>query len=257
MRLRLSFFILAASLTAGSARTAEPVRLTPQPALGAGLAAFPRIAAPAAFPHTAAPDDPASQRINQALTAADARLRAAAKDCRANASDPKDADWQRTVAVAMAGPGYLALIASDDLFCGGAHPDADRFALAYDLRTGTQLNWERLLPKTLAGKATLDTAADGTRLGVLASPALTALYLQLAKPDADCAPALRDTDLQFILWPDATRQGVAMQPSGLPHVIAACGTDVVVPLATARMLGVDPALLDAIAAGHQTVTPKP
>lgn len=244
MNFRLSCVILTVALAAGPARSAEPVpiRLAPQPAVGAGLPAFPRIAGP---------DSPASQRINQALTAADARLRVAAKDCVANASDPKDADWQRTVTVPMRGPGYLTLVASDSLDCGGAHPDSDSFALAYDLRTGTPLNWEKLLPKTLAGKATLDTAADGTRLGVLASPALTALYLKLSKPDADCASALHDTDLHFILWPDAARQGVAMQPSGLPHVIAACGNDAVIPLATLRGLGVEPALLDAIAAGHQ------
>jgi hypothetical protein len=242
MRLRLSYLILAVVLAAGPARSAEPIRLAPQPAIGAGLPAFPRIAAP---------DGPATQRINQALTAADARLRAAAKDCAANAADPKDADWQRTITVPMRGPVYLTLVATDSLFCGGAHPDSDSFALAYDLRTGAPLNWERLLPKTLAGKATLDTAADGTRLGVLASPALTALYLKLSKPDADCGSALRDADLQFMLWPDAARQGVAMQPSGLPHVIAACGDDAVIPLATLRTLGVEPAVLDAIAAGHQ------
>jgi hypothetical protein len=206
-----------------------------------------------AFPRIAAPEGPASQRINQALTAADTRLRAAAKDCDAsNASaDPKDAAWKRSVAVAMRGPGYLALVASDDLYCGGAHPDTDSFALTYDLRTGAPLNWERLLPKALAGKATLDSAADGTKLGVMASPALTALYLKLSKPDADCASALRDTDLHFMLWPDAAREGVALQPSGLPHVIAACGDDAVIPLTTLRMLGVEPALLDAIAAGHK------
>lgn len=250
MHLRLSCFMLAcfmlaASLAAGSARSAEPdtVRLAVQPGLGAGLAAFPRIAAP---------EGPASQRINQALTAADARLRTAAEDCDTSSAsaDPKDAGWQRSVTVAMRGPGYLALVASDDLFCGGAHPDTDSFALAYDVRTGAPLNWERLLPKALAGKATLDSAADGTRLGVMASPALKALYLKLSKPDADCTSALQDTDLQFMLWPDAAREGVAMQPSGLPHVIAACGTDAVIPLATLRTLGVEPALLDAITAGH-------
>lgn len=248
MSLRLSCFILVLSLVAGSARSAPPdaARLVAGPALGAGLMAFPRIAAP---------DGAASQRINKALSAADDRLRAAAKDCDAGASGPaadqKDAGWQRSVTAAMRGPGYLALVASDDLFCGGAHPDTDSFALAYDLGTGAPLNWERLLPKTLAGKASLDTAADGTRLGVMASPALTALYLKLSKPDADCGPALRDTELQFMLWPDAAREGVAMEPSGLPHVIAACGTDAVIPLATLRSLGVEPALLDAIAAGHK------
>ena len=113
------------------------------------------------------------------------------------------------------------------------------------------MNWERLLPKTLAGTASLDEAGDGTPLGVVASPALTALYLKLEKPDADCAETLQDTDLHFMLWPDAANDGVTMAPSGLPHAFAACGEDATIPLATLRTLGVEPALLDAIAAGHK------
>jgi hypothetical protein len=239
--------LLVASLMAPPARSAEPdsVSLALQPALGLDLAAFPRIA-PA--------DGAASERINQALTSADTRARAADSDCRADAheaqADPKDAGWQRTVTVAMRGPGYLSLVASDNWFCGGPYPSAAIFALAYDLRTGAPLNWERLLPKTLVGKASLDTAGDGTRLGVVESPALKALYVKLAKPDTDCAPVLRDSALKFMLWPDAARAGIAVQPTDLPHVVAACATDVVIPLATLRTLGADAALLGAIAAAH-------
>ena len=243
-----AYLVSAASLAAGSAPSAEPepIRLVAQPALGTDLAAFPRIAAPV---------DPVSQQINQALANTDVRVRDAAKQCHADASafqaDMKDAGWQRTVTVAMRGAGYLALVASDNWYCGGAHPDTGQFALAYDLRNGAALNWERLLPKSLAGTASLDTAGDGTRLGVVASPTLKALYLKLMKPDADCGQALRETELQFMLWPDAAREGVAMEPSGLPHVIAACGGDAVIPVGTLRTLGVAPALVEAIAAGHK------
>jgi hypothetical protein len=247
-----------------------PIQLIAQPTLSIGLAGFPRIASPAASspaassPAASSPtatgvlpagDAHVVARINQGLAEADSRARDAAKSCEADARnakvDSKDPAWQRSVTVAMRGPAYLSLVASDAWYCGGAYPDADSFALAYDLRTGAPLNWARLLPKTLVGTASLDTAGDGTRIGVAASPALTKLYLTLLKPDADCASALREGELQFMLWPDAARAGVAMRPSGLAHAIAACGDDAVIPLATLRTLGAEPALLDAIEAGHR------
>jgi hypothetical protein len=279
--------LMTASVAAEPAAAAEPVpiRLIAQPDLGAGLAAFPRIASAASSGAASEGDAHAVARINQALADADSRLRAAAKDCQAQAhegqtsgaqageaqaggaqangaqadgaqtvgtqANPQDAGWQRSVTVAMIGPFYLSLVASDQWDCGGAYPDAASFALEYDLRTGSPLNWARLLPKALVGTASLDTAGDGTRIGVAASAALTKLYLTLAKPDADCASALREADLQFMLWPDAARDGVAMQPSGLPHAIAACGDDAVIPLATLRTLGAEPGLVSAIEAGHR------
>ena len=245
MRIRFSCLVLMLSLGSAGATEPDPVLLVAQPALATDLAAFPRIAAP---------DGPASQRINQALAKSDARIRDAIRQCHADAAesqgDAKGGEWQRSLTVAMRGAGYLALVASDNWYCGGAYPDAGQFALAYDMRTGAPLNWERLLPKALLGTASLDTAGDGTQLGVVASPALKALYLKLVKPDADCGSALRENDLQFMLWPDAAREGVAMAPSGLPHVIAACGDDAVIPVATLRTLGVAPGLVEAITAAH-------
>jgi hypothetical protein len=282
MSLLAPSLLRTASVAAEPAAAAQPmpIRLIAQPDLGAGLAAFPRIASAASSGAASEGDAHAVARINQALADADSRLRAAAKDCQAQAheahadggqvggaqaggakaggvqasgagADPQDSGWQRSVTAAMIGPFYLSLVASDQWYCGGAYPDAASFALGYDLRTGSPLNWARLLPQALVGTASLDTAGDGTRIGVAASAALTKLYLTLVKPDADCASALRETDLQFMLWPDAARDGVAMQPSGLPHAIAACGDDAVIPLATLRTLGAEPGLVAAIEAGHR------
>ena len=116
--------LMAVSLAAGLARASEPstIQLAAQPPLGAGVAAFPRIAAA---------DGPALRRINRALANGDARMLAAAKDCRAQAVEaqtPEGDPWQRTVTVAMRGPGYLVLVAHEDWYCGGAHPDNDAFA---------------------------------------------------------------------------------------------------------------------------------
>ncbi len=237
---------LAAGPTAAEEPATTPIRLVAQPAISAQLAAFPRVAEPVG---------PQEQRVNQALTNADARVRAAAAQCHEAAieaqADAGDAGWQRSVTVAMRGPRYLAVVASDSWYCGGPYPSAASFALAYDLRTGAPLNWERLLPKALVHTAALNSAGDGTRLGVVASPALKALYMKVAKVESDCVPVLQDADLQFILWPDAQREGVALEPSGLAHAIAACGPDAVIPLPTLRQLGAEPALLDAISAAHK------
>lgn len=227
------------------------IRLAPQPDIAPHVGALPRIIAPRG---------PQTDRINRALAAADARVLDSAQQCRSQLQqsghvvDP-EAEWQRSVSVAMQGPRYLAFVLADSWDCGAAYPSVAQFPLAYDLRTGAPLNWQKLLPRTLAAQATLDTAGDGTRLGVIASPALTALYLQeagarIAQVDAGCTAALHDTSMEFVLWPDAQRDGVALQPSNLPHVMAACGVDAVLPLATLRRLGAAPDLLDAIAAAH-------
>jgi hypothetical protein len=199
-----------------------------------------------AFPRIAVPQDAQIPRINQALTAADARVLSSVQDCHAQLApaggDVKDGGWTRAIRVAMRGPRFLAMEALDSWYCGGSYPSTDNFVLAYDLRTGSPLNWERLLPKALMQSATLDTAGDGTSLGVVASPKLTELCMQYAKLDPDCTAALHDTGLQFMLWPDAGHDGIAIGPTGLPHVI---------PLSVARGLGVSPGLLDAIDAAHK------
>ena len=217
-----------------------PVTLKSLPPLAKDVAAFPRIAAPA---------DAAAQRINLALDRQDKVVKSAAKDC------PHDG-WSRDITVAMRGPRYLALTAQDSWECGGAHPDASRLVLVYDLATGSPVNWARLLPATMIQSATLDTAGDGTRIGVIQSRALQDDYVKARTSDPkdpldpDCKDVVQDPDLKFNLWPDAQAGGVRIEPEGLPHVVAACGDSVPIPTAVLRKMGVQPALLDAIDSAH-------
>lgn len=239
------------TVAAGTVAAATVARLVPQPGITAGVDAFPRLAS----------GEPGAAAINTALSAADARVRAAAADCRAalTASNPGPGRvaWTRRVTVAMRGPGYLVLVAEDYADCGGLYPNANRFALVYDLQTGRSPNWSRLLPKSWVPALTVGTGLDDTPIGMVQSPALNALYLTeaqaaAAKVDARCLEDLRQMAGPFVLWPDARQGGIVMQPTGLPHASAACGVPALLGVATLRRHGVQPALLESIATAHRT-----
>ncbi|APH54728.1 putative secreted protein [Granulibacter bethesdensis] len=212
---------------------AEGVTLHQQTAIAPDIAAFPRPEG----------NTPALQRINKALDKADARVLSAAKGCKGNASEDsltKADGWSRKISVTMNGPTYLSYFVSDFASCGGAHPDYGFFPLVYNLETGSPVNWGRTLPASLIGKASLDSAEDGTQLGVVQSAALMKLY-RAAYPlkgnadlDADavkeCLASVLTDEVPFMLWPDAKQHALMIQPSGLPHVVAACAVSV--PLTT-------------------------
>jgi hypothetical protein len=217
----------------------EPVVLKPSALVAKDVAAFPRLAA----------SDAVAQKINQALARRDAQVKSTARDC-------PGGGWSRSVSVAMRGPRYLALVARDSWDCGGAHPDAAALVLVYDLSTGSPVNWARLLPPGIIQAATLDTAGDGTPIGVIQSKALQDYYVkarisnQKDPLDPDCKDVVTDPALKFNLWPDAAAGGLALEPEGLPHVVLACGDSVVVPLADLRKMGVQAGLVDAIETAH-------
>jgi hypothetical protein len=241
---RLCLVLLAASVgQAYAGHDSGAIRLSKPKSVTRHVAAFPRLAVGA---------EPASiARINNALTQADGRVRKAARDCQQ--ADRKHANWTRKISVPMQGPRYLSLIATDDYFCGGAHPDNSTVALVFDLDTGLLADWAKLLPD-LAQHTGTDTAGDGSTLGTIASQKLADLYKDAAKhsgSDPACADALKDTELNFILWPDAKQDGLTVQPAGLPHVIASCGPATTIPVKTLKTLDGNAELLDAIEAAHQ------
>jgi hypothetical protein len=229
------------SMAVNQAAAADPpVALKKSPPVAKNVDAFPRIAAPA---------DPAAQRINQALDRRDAQVKTAAKEC-------SNGDWERAVSVPMRGPRYLALTAQDSWDCGGPHPDDSLLVLVYDLSTGSPVNWTRLLPASMVQTSTLDTAGDGTKIGVIGSRVLQDFYIKALSSDPknplnpDCHEVLNEPDLKFNVWPDAKAGGIAIQPEGLAHVLAPCVSSVVVPISDLRKMGVQPALLDAIESAH-------
>ena len=142
------------------------VRMQVPPAIEQGVAALPLIADPA---------DAAETRINAALQRLDQSVRRSITACKAHSG--QSSDWERSVEVPMRGPGFISFVITDDVYCGGAHPDLSNMAIVYDLRTGAPVDWTRLLPPSLTGKLALADGADGTKMVTLASPRLNALFL--------------------------------------------------------------------------------
>ena len=233
-----------------AADTASPVTLSWSKPLGKDLAALPRIAAPLS---------PQTVKINAALARGDARARAAATDCRASAKESinKEAgDWGRSVTAPFRYGPWLSIVASDDWFCGGAYPDTDTLPLTYDLEAGAPLDWRKLLPAAFTGKASTDTAGDGTVVGRLASPAITALYKRrvLGGMDADgrkdCASWFDEDELPVVLWLDADQQAVVIQTTAFPHAGRACAEEVNLSPADLAKIGAAPRLIALLKAAH-------
>jgi len=235
-------FLATSTSQARAVNDSSSIKLKKLPPVAINVAAFPRLVAGA---------DPAIvERINKLLARGDGRVRNAARDCLRMGR--KRADWSRKVSVTMQGPRYVSFVASDDYYCGGAYPDTSTVALVFDLNTGGLVDWAKLLPE-LAQRTGADTAGDGSTLGTVSSDRLSDLYRDLAKRgggEPECVDALKETEMNFLLWPDAKQDGLVVQPD-LAHVIAACGPALPIPLETLRSLGVDAGFLKAIAAAHR------
>jgi hypothetical protein len=225
--------VALAALGVAAAYAAGPAALKPSPPVAPGIAAFPRL--------VARPGDRAAARINRALAGADA-----APGC----GDDKGS-WRRTVRVTMRGPRYLSLLASDDWYCGGAYPDYSNTALVYDLATGAPVDWRRLLPSAVVERAAPDPGGGDAAPVLVTSSVLRRLYAAAKPTDIkECADVLTDAaafDSRFMVWPDAASDGLAIQLTTLPHVVAACGPPITLALPELRKLKVDPGLLAAIA----------
>jgi hypothetical protein len=152
----------------------------------------------------------------------------------------------------MRGPRYLSFSVGGSQDCGGAHPDSGSAAFIYDLTTGSPVNWQRLLPKSMVQGTSRDTDINGATIAFVTSKPLQELKAEAAANsiDPDCKDAVTDPKLQLSLYPDAKAGGLAVQPGDFPHVIVACADTIVIPTATLRPLGVDAGLLDAIDAAH-------
>lgn len=231
---------LALVLATGAA-AAEPVRLT----RGASAAALPRVAAPL---------NPATAKINAALTRLDRRWAGFVKNCVAGG---KDNEASRRVEVTMRGPRYLGLVVHDEASCGGAHADTSRTALTYDLETGRPVDWRQLLGPRLATASAVDNVIDGALIGLVGSPELRRLYVRTLEASGgepadwwkDCDDVLADPELRFSVWPDAKTHALMLEPE-LAHAVQACGDDAAISPATLRTFGASPDLVSALVAGR-------
>lgn len=242
----LPLFGTAASAQDTAAERVDVV-LQPQPAINDNSVAFPRVAG----------SSDTVQRINANLNTVDADLRKAIQGCEQDARESGgNAGWTRTVDVTMRGPRFLSMVARDDPFCGGAHPNADTLALVFDLDTGRPVDWRRLLPPSLAPSARRVKGLGGSREGLVMSPRLLSLYRSHypAKPkDIDpanrneCRDSVQDG---FTIWTDARTHGLIIQPTAQNFAAAACAVPISLPISLLAQLGADPALVTALQAAH-------
>jgi hypothetical protein len=234
----------------GAASAEAALTLKAQPAFGKQADALPRIAGTSA----------SIRKINAALARGDARLKKAIGECRdsARSMDAPGWSWTRQVSAPMRGPAFVSVIAQDEYDCGGAHPDGSTLALTYDLSTGGPIDWSHYLPAKYAAEQGRSTASDGTIVGTVTARALLDWYRVVALEQldaslkADCKDVLDGSVQGVVLWIDARRGGVALQAADLPHVVAACAAQVVMPLSELRKLGASAKLIDAIDTAHRT-----
>jgi hypothetical protein len=115
---------------------------TSRPAkLRADVAAFPKIVAPAGS---------AQRRINATLAGLDADVVRNIKECRGDTRGTPafPGYWKRSIALTMAGPRFLSFTVDDAVDCGGAHPNEAVWPVVFDLETGADPDWTRLLPRS-------------------------------------------------------------------------------------------------------------
>jgi hypothetical protein len=240
--------------------SAGNIQLSPVKELSKGVEAWPLIVNPAT---------PAEQRVNATLTRLNLRLAQALRECDAGAldeakpmgtagkgQDSTSEDWSRTIKVTMTGPRFLSLVATDEIDCGGAHPNSDVMAMVFDMTTGTPVNWPAQFPQSAGASSFVDLVGDGSKVGALVLPALLKMYAAAASEE--CKDAFQDPQ-SFLIWPDAQHGTLVVQAFDLPHVTQACANEFGLTMEQARKLGFDESVLSAIEQAHHQIaaTPKP
>jgi hypothetical protein len=242
------FILVGCCLQIAGAPAAErEVRLRLLPDIARDLPAFPRIADPV---------DEAERNVNVALDGLDAAVRKAAKECKREAK--RRASWERVLGVPITAPGFLSFYFANHVFCGGAHPSYGTAAIVFDLRSGTPVDWTKLLPPSLAGEVALREISDGSRVATLSSAGLHRLYLDSYRPrtgksevdaaDEDCREAVasgRNGGPPRMIARLTGDEGLAVQ-FDLEHVVQACADEVTIPIQVLKAEGASADLVRAL-----------
>jgi hypothetical protein len=211
-----------------------------------------------AWPLIAAPKTDAERRINATLRLLNRKLAHSLRECDESARqsylDENDSPkkparargaWERKVRITMRGPVLLSMVANDEEFCGGAHPDGDTTAMVFDLETGQRVNWQNYFSEPLDGHS--DNMSDGGLETGLVIPALREMSLLSAVPE--CRSAFVEGQ-SYSIWPDANKGVLIAVPFDLPHVVAACADPISLTSEQALKLGFTEPLVGAIQQAH-------
>lgn len=115
-------------------------------------------------------------------------------------------------------PKLISLVEDVGYYCGGAHPDGYSKGLILNRTTGREVPLTEFWP-------------------TLTPQRLKTLYLTRPAPDQDaqCKDVLTEMTPEFTAY--LSPAGLNLIPTSLPHVVAACGDTVTLPLADLRAEG--------------------
>ena len=211
------------------------------------------------------PKSDAELRVNAALTRLNKEFVKSLRACDAGvvefekgAEEPQETkdDLTRSVEVTMRGPRFLSMVARDEFFCGGAHPDDDLTVLVFDLESGTQVDWSTLVAKSAGASSPENILGDAGGTRPLILPQLQLMYVAAEDADADCKGLFEDKQPIF-LWPDAESGTLIAEVADFPHVAAPCKNELKLTIEQARKLGFDESLLLAIEEAHRVAVARP
>lgn len=236
-------FLLGLTLLIPMATSAAPaaVNITPMKVSGEHVT-FPRL--------TAFPNPAIQARVNAILAKKEAEEHAGQRDCLKQVRDEhKDKtfyDWSTDIEVTYLSGRFLSLQVNTGWYCAGPHPDSGKAPITIDLRTGTLIEWTKMLKAGVMNTA----EKPAPNKGRLAAVYLARYITRHGKDDPDdCIGTLRDDDfLEPAIWLDAKSGGLMVSPR-LVHIVAAtCGDDIAIPSDQLASLVTDPALVEDIRA---------
>ena len=165
------------------------------------------------------PDKNVIAKVNDDLMKEERRLRRESWDCRSGNLDK--AFWEQETHVAVLTRHVLSIKSEAFICCPCAHPDEEYTLITYDLTSGTRFDFS-------------ENAALIFTANMLPSQELIDLYRRNYPAHyGDCRPSLIEDGTELFLHFEP--KGLAIIPH-LPHVIAACGPEIVLPYEDLRGL---------------------
>lgn len=197
---------------------------------------------------------PGVDGINGALDSIDTRALSRRAQCLEAAGDL--GSWIRTIWTPFVGPRFLTVAVSDQMNCGGAHPDGEISYYTFDRTLDDVVDWNTLWPNS--GIRVMAPAPTGlaARTGSLS---LWTWYVQAVARDTRVDPELRrqcserfgpepEGDDVLAVWLDGESGGLGMKLADLPHAAKACGFVEIMPAQEMARLGATEPLLAAMRA---------
>ncbi len=136
-----------------------------------------------------------------------------------------DGDMTAALSPETLTPGFMVEADSEGYDCGGAHPDSGVTYQTWDLRKGEKINLYDGFTKAALTQTVNGTGASQYTTVAYSPPFMAMILRAFPAHDPDCKEAVATADA----WTARlTAKGMAFTPD-LPHVVAACVDDAVVP----------------------------